>query len=298
MKWYFACSKGSDDFYPLLKAAVNSALENTTLKPNFIYDGEPDELTEWLKNKGVNIIYHKVSFADRILETFSEKDRYIPLGAYLRCDIPVLEKDEEYILYTDCDVIFLKDINEYNTPKPKYFACSSQFNKKDFIDFNTGVMVMNVATLKESHSQFVEFIKENINRLPVFDQSAYQFFYGKKNEKLDVMFNHKPYWGVEKNAYVVHFHGPKPLIFTTDDAVKNLNKSFTTIYKKNPESYDYYLNLFKRYYEIDYDYTAIELLKKGIYPLNKTNNRPLNIRIKNFFAKRISRFKSIFRNIS
>ena len=114
MKWYFACSKGSDDFYPLLKAAVNSAIANTTLEPNFIYDGEPDELTEWLENKGVNVIFHRVSFFEEIEKIFTSENRYIPLGAYLRCDIPVIEQDDEYVLYTDCDVLFLKDINEQN----------------------------------------------------------------------------------------------------------------------------------------------------------------------------------------
>ena len=73
MKWYFASNDRSHDFFPLIKAAVNSVLENTALEPNFIYDGAPNELTQWLTDKGVNIINHRVSFFDSLEKYYDKK---------------------------------------------------------------------------------------------------------------------------------------------------------------------------------------------------------------------------------
>ena len=43
----------------------------------------------------------------------------------------------EYVLYTDCDVIFMKDpIDELSTYKPMYFACCSEINSSNFEEFN------------------------------------------------------------------------------------------------------------------------------------------------------------------
>lgn len=296
MKWYFACSSESVYFFPLIKAAVNSALVNTTLKPCFIYDGEPNELTQWLESHKVEVIFHKLSFEACIKKHFNVNDRHIPLGAYLRCDIPIIEKEDEVVLYTDCDVLFLKDIKETNIQKPEFFSCSSQFNKNDFVDFNTGVMFMNVKQLAKSHSKFVKYIEKNINKFSVFDQSAYQSFYGRKNTPLDVKYNHKPYWGIDDDAFILHFHGPKPLDFSTDKALKEFRLSYYVLYKKNIEGYQYYLKLFKTYLpEIEYS-ESIELLNKGSYPINKTSNRPIRVRAANFIRKKYNFIKSLLKS--
>lgn len=48
----------------MIKAMISSAVKNTSLLSYFIYDGKADELPEWLKAKGVTIVYHKSSLAD------------------------------------------------------------------------------------------------------------------------------------------------------------------------------------------------------------------------------------------
>lgn len=297
MKWYFACNDKSPDFYPLIKAAVNSALENTTLVPHFIYDGEENELTQWLEKKGVKIIHHRVSFYAALKSHYNEHLLNIASGAFLRCDIPVIEKEDDFVLYTDCDVLFLKDFK--TDLKPEYLACSTQFDKKNFRDFNTGVMLMNVKKLRESHEKFSKFIVKNLNVLNTFDQTAYQIFYGGKNRgkysRLPIRFNHKPYWGLDESAVILHFHGAKPTAFESDESLKHLPYVHYKLYKQNPSAYDFFLELFKKYYPaIEYNEDAIQKVKSDIYPLVKTSATPFILKLKRRFLKEFKTIVNIF----
>lgn len=295
MKWYFACNDKSQNFYPLIKGAVNSALKNTTLEPHFIYDGEENDFTQWLREKGVKIIHHKVSFYEALKNHYNENLLNIASGAFLRCDIPIIEQEDDFVLYTDCDVMFLKDFK--NDLNPKYFACSTQFDKKNFNDFNTGVMVMNVKKLRESHAKFSEFIINNLSILNAFDQTAYQIFYSSKNTKLSTEFNHKPYWGVDDNAFIIHFHGPKPFSFTTDKGLMHMPTVHYQLYIKDKNAYDFYLDMFKSFNkEIQYDEEGIEKLKIGVYPLIKLKSASLIYRIKLRLIKEFKIITSRLRN--
>lgn len=294
MKWYFASNSESKTYVPTIKAMVISALRNTTLEPYFIYDGQEDELTNWLKERGVVVIFHRSNLYPVLEKHYDKPALKIASGAFLRCDIPIIEKNDEFVLYTDCDVLFLKDVRAEQLPQPKYFSCSSQFKKKDFVDFNTGVMLMNVRELSKTYTAFKKFIENNLPKLYVFDQSAYQLFYCGKNTPLDTKFNHKPYWGIDDEAVIVHYHGPKPVHFSTEDMIKKFNPNYYKIFIKDIGSYDYYLKLIQGYNsEIEYDTNALELLKIGKYPLVKTVNRPLEIRLKTFIRKKKALVKDI-----
>lgn len=283
MKWYFACNENSSHFFPLIDAAVNSALKNTTLKPYFIFDGEECEFTEKLRDKGVEIIFHRVSFYDALKNYYDQNGLKIASGAFLRCDIPIIEKEDEFVLYTDCDVVFLKDFE--CDLKPKYFACAPQTDRNNFSHFNTGVMLMNVAVLRQTHEEFCGFIKKNLSNLPAFDQCAYQIFYSKNNTKLPTIYNHKPYWDIDDNAVILHFHGAKPISFADENALKNMQHNLYSLYKMCPNGYDFYLGIFKKYSGIEYDYSAIEKLKNGIYPCVQNPKSRLITRLKNRLNK-------------
>ena len=285
MKWYFACNSDSKEYEPLIKVAVLSALKNTTLKPHFIFDGEANELTQWLEEKGVKVIYHRSNLYEALEKKYSGNELKIASGAYLRCDIPVLEKEDKYVLYTDCDVLFLKNIEPQY---PKYFACTPEVNKQDWKTFNTGVMFMNVENLQKSYSKFCKFISKNLSKLKTWDQTAYQLFYGKKNSHLDFKYNHKLYWGIDDNAVILHYHGAKPTMFVDENYIKNMDYFYGILFRKNPESYKYYLDLFKQYYpEIVYSQEGLEKIEQGIYPTTKPPKNALPIRIKNFIRKNI-----------
>lgn len=56
--------------------------------------------------------------------------------------------EDEYILYTDCDVMFMdqvtKDLEKLSC---RYFAVAPEFDSKDYQLMNTGVMLMNLKNL-------------------------------------------------------------------------------------------------------------------------------------------------------
>ncbi|MBR1907644.1 hypothetical protein IJ818_01760 [bacterium] len=288
MKWYFACNQQSKEYEPLIKAAVCSAIKNTTLSPHFVYDGTPDELTMWLEEKGVKVIYHRSNLYPILQKKYKENELKISSGAYLRCDIPIIEQEEDFVLYTDCDVIFLKDIVAESLSKPDYFCCAPEVDIENTKIFNTGVMFMNVNNLRKTYKSFCGFIKHNLWRLVTWDQTAYQLYYGEKSSPLDLQYNHKIYWGVNENASIIHYHGAKPTMFADEESIKNLDYFNGLLYRKNPESCEYYLNLFKEYYpEITYNQEGINKLKQGIYPVTKPPKNPLKIRIKNFIRKHL-----------
>lgn len=250
MKWFFGFSRDTDwydNYVRYIKCAVNSCLEKTSLEPYFIYHGTPDKLTEWLEQKKVKIIYTKLSFYDFIKQQDNNRCNHnVAVGAYLRTEIPSLIKNlgfmDEYILYTDCDVMFLNEI-DFTSIAPKYFACASEINIHDNISFNTGVMLMNVNTMNATFPEFLNFIKsgDNILKLPAFDQGMYQYFYKGHHTILNPIYNWKPYWGINPEAKILHFHGIK---------VENIEKVLAGdrshplsgfIYPTNIESYKYYL---------------------------------------------------------
>ncbi len=210
MKWYFALNDRSKDYAYLAKAAVRSAAANTSLIPHCLYDGEPDELTSWFERHGVKVIHHRVSFFPALQAHYPPDLLKIAAGAFLRCDIPIIEKEDEYVLYTDCDVIFLQEVAAVDLPKPKFCACSTEQRVDDWSYFNTGTMVMNTRRLREDHDRFSSFIKRSLPVLHNFDQDAFNIVYRRRIEKLDPIYNWKPYWDRSDNARILHFHGPKP----------------------------------------------------------------------------------------
>lgn len=279
LKWYFACNEKSSGLFPLIEAAVNSALLNTSLKPHFVFDGEECDFTQKLREKGVKIIFHRVGFYDALKNHYDEQGLNIASGAFLRCDIPVIEQEDEFVLYTDCDAIFLKNFE--TEIKPKFFACAPQSEKHNFSHFNTGVMLMNVKKLRETHQEFCLFISQNLNLMPALDQSAYQIFYSGKNTKLPTKFNHKPYWGISKNVVILHFHGIKPTDFISENKFKNISYQSYKLYKKNIPAYDFYFNLFKNYSpRIEYDEKLVQKVNKGNYKISRAEISDFGLKIK------------------
>jgi len=87
-------------------------------------------------------------------------------GAFLRVELRGLMASSDgatRVLYTDCDVIFLGEVVPELEANPcEYFAVAPEGQQDDYVNMNTGVMLMNTERLRESLSEFREYIRQNL----------------------------------------------------------------------------------------------------------------------------------------
>ena len=222
-KWYFAITQQTLDadpdqgFRDCVRAAVASAKEKTDLRPHMIYDGPEDAFTQEMRNAGVTVIFHRLSFHERLsLAQRHQKPEWPDYmrtaeGAFMRLEIGIIETEDPYVLYTDCDVMFERDVSIAHL-QPEIFAVAPQFKTDAFFDdINCGVMVINVARMRRDRDALVEFMCENFARVAGYDQELLQLYYKNRWDPLSAIYNWKPHWGAEPRARIVHFHGPKPV---------------------------------------------------------------------------------------
>jgi hypothetical protein len=259
LKWYFAISEPSldrehHDFRNLIRVAVESARQNTQLRPNMLYNGEPNDFTREMARKGVNVIPHRVSFYPELQQqsrTLSWADLYLSTatGAFLRTEIPLIETEDDFVLYTDCDVMLMKDIPAFTCPEP--FAVVVE-GAPDAFDINTGVMLINVRRSRDNFSEFRKFIRANLHQFTIYDQSAYSLFYAQQNGTLKPELNWRPYWGFNENAVVVHWHGPKPIAvrYLLDDPSADLSDEnyWRPFFQREPDSYRRYFAIWAAFF--------------------------------------------------
>ncbi len=228
MKWFFGLNDYASDFEnyaKMLQVAVYTAQKHTSLIPHFLYDGEENSLTAWLRERNVQVIHCRSFLYEQLkqiaLERADENFLKIGAGAFLRTEIPRLTAelgfDDEFILYTDLDVLFLSEVvDSLERFSPTYFAVAPENRRRDYRKMNTGVMLMNLTNLRAEDAKFKQFISQNLNILVEqgWDQGAYRLFYKGilwwKWNKLPLEFNWKPYWGDFSLARIIHFHGLKP----------------------------------------------------------------------------------------
>jgi lipopolysaccharide biosynthesis glycosyltransferase len=267
MKWYTALSShSSEDYIKMLNVAVYSCLKNTPFKPHIICD-ERNIYTSQLKDKykdNITVVYHKgkifESFCDQFKNDKSLVNQLGTAGAYLRAEIPMVEEDDKYVLYTDTDVLFFNPRNgPQNIPAPKYFAAAPEFEATNWSYFNSGSMIINVDNMREKYNEFHDFVvprfRELINH--AHDQAAYNHLFLDKWDRLPVEYNWKPGWGINKSAVVVHFHGPKPTDIeayfnsSLDEVNIDVPVDGLSLYKqmieRNTESNRYYLDQYNEY---------------------------------------------------
>lgn len=263
MKWFFAINQACTafpDYADLIKVAVLTARRHTSLKPYCLYDGEDCVLTEWLHAHAVEIIPCRSRFYPRLSELARERGESdvlnIGAGAFLRLEIPKIARqqgfDDDFVLYTDCDVMFLREVvPALAEMSPRFFSVAPETQPKNYVDINTGVMLINLKRMIMDDAAFTAFTERYLDLFTtfgyVYDQSAYYFFYrpfsrwlfqhgvsplwtGRLGYRLrwfnrpfwghlPLAFNWKPYWGRSETAAIIHFHGPKP--YLTPEQLQN-----------------------------------------------------------------------------
>jgi hypothetical protein len=193
------------------KLAILSALKQTQLKPHLLYAGEPNDFTRWIEAQGAEVIPSRPSFHGT-LQALTEQGRYsmTMLGHWLRTNICLEELDDDYVLYTDVDVVFRRHpaLDQFT---PEFFMAAPEFHPDRWNYINSGVMLMHIPALRAEYPQFERYLISSLTEhtYGFHDQIAYNVFFRGQWDRLPVEFNWKPYWGMNDAASIVHFHGPK-----------------------------------------------------------------------------------------
>ncbi|MXV45284.1 hypothetical protein GS501_09595 [Saccharibacter sp. 17.LH.SD] len=259
MKWFFAITEQtlSNDpdhgFIDCIRVAVRSARENTTLLPHMVFDGQECDFTREMREMGVTVIFHRIHFYDRLHEAQRRQKPEWPnymqtaAGAFMRLDLPLIEKEDQFVLYTDCDVLFMQDPN-VEFCRPEIFAACGQFGAQDYYtDMNSGVMVLNLERIRNDLPAMVDFLCDNLYHISGYDQELLRIFYNAQWSPLSARFNWKPYWGVNDDAVIVHFHAGKPPAarrLLDDPAYREHDPVFHTWrhwFFQNPAGYAHYV---------------------------------------------------------
>jgi hypothetical protein len=272
MKWFTASNEASlrnPQFFELLQVAVVSLKEKTTLDPYVLYEGEDCPAIGWLKDQGVRIVPTRLSFYEKLREfmlpDYEEVHIACRAGAFLRTELtPSIRKfgiTDPYILYTDCDVLFLSDIQLDNC-RPKIFAAfgnkmggRTRFKIGGHHHINSGVMLMNVDAMLQRYDAFVKFVLGNglgIKRpadpfmqknLFMSDQVALNLFYRGQIERLPPEYNWNPSSGLNPEAKVIHFNGLKWnqwKSFCEAQLPRDQMKKYSRLVDHNRRAYEHY----------------------------------------------------------
>jgi hypothetical protein len=215
LRWYFAIdeSGAKGELGDMAKLAVLSARAVGGLEPVLLYHGAPSAFTAWMERQRVRVVTARPSVWAAV-EQARTGGPHNPhtIGHWLRVTIPQVETEQEYVLYTDCDVIFLRRF-AWESLRPKVFAAAPEFEPDDWRRFNSGVMVLSVPAMRATWPAFEAQIVARLAdpEYPGYnDQFALNECYAGHWERLPALCNHKPYWPFDPQAAVLHFHGPKP----------------------------------------------------------------------------------------
>jgi len=245
LMWVFTLS-GAEGRAPaydeMAKVAVISCLRRTTLIPVCVFWGEPNAMTAWLTRHGVRVLFHEPKWQVKIGQAATraqqrglaslatplfEKPQHM-LATFLRLDLPTMGFVRPFVLYADVDVLFMRDITLADfAPLPSHYAIGPEATPgmvslahagRRIAYGNAGVMLINLPAMARTYKRFVRWVfsPEHLAaglHFGVFgpvDQGAFNEFYqGKFDLHTYPTFNHKPYWGHDPAAKLVHFHGPK-----------------------------------------------------------------------------------------
>lgn len=214
MRWYFGIDEaGSEGALGLhARLAVLSARLAGGLEPRLLYYGARNGFTLWMRDRGVAVIDAEPPCLDA-MQAAARAGRFQghTIGHWLRLAVPHIDHDADYALYTDCDVVFRRPL-DVSRVTPRIFAAAPEFAPDAWNYFNSGVMVMNMASMRATATALEAVLRDRLNRPDAGgydDQIALNQAYRGHWERLDPRFNWKPYWPMEPRAAILHFHGPK-----------------------------------------------------------------------------------------
>lgn len=284
--WFFAldCDKPHLEFYA--KQAVLSALHYTSLVPILMLHCHNAELEGWMKSHGVIIVDPRNSKLVQYLDANPDKLTNLGASTWYRIAIPTVidelitskhkqvmalhQEDPsllQYALYTDADIVFLRNVHIHEHMLPRYFAlpvqgdawCCAENKYSKKVHTNAGVILMNVTSFREIESEFTSYVLKNIvqNKPDAHsfnDQTAFHSFFPIRLPHLNVIqiinlglfyntyfkslftkyysdalskfYEWEPYLGVNSEAVILHWHGPKVFINTCGQLLQHPSTTY------------------------------------------------------------------------
>ncbi|MBM85774.1 MAG: hypothetical protein CMM47_07110 [Rhodospirillaceae bacterium] len=246
MKWYFCANEeGVFRYESSIKVAVESAVQRTSLDPHVIYDGGHHPILDWMQSRGVTIVKRRTPLAPDILARPNGPGfrHRIALAVYLRYEVPLVEPNDQFCLYSDSDVMFVTD-PDVEAISPSILAAAPEFVPQDWSYFNSGVMMMNLDAMRQDYDNLIARSREMLKGSAPYDQPALNDFYRNRWDRLPLDWNWKPYWGHNPDAKIVHFHGPKFQViqYLLGEGEETLvHEIWRDLFGRAPEAYRHYL---------------------------------------------------------
>lgn len=247
MKWYTCCNEAAlKDGGETLIAAVESCLQKTTLRPYFVFDGPANALLSYFRNRGVVVIQHHLSFFENLMQYKGSAniDYNWLLGNSLRFEIPKIEKEDDYILYTDTDVLFHGDIKLIPHSAPLAAAKEIIIEGDSIYEaeraFNAGVMFLNVAFMRSLHNLFQSLLIDIASGVlvnPWYDQGILNSVCQGLWLSLPQSLNCRPFYGCEGAPTISHFQFLKPHMITDCSTLVKPNRRNELLVRRGAASY-------------------------------------------------------------
>lgn len=73
----------------------------------------------------------------------------------------------------------------------------------------SGVLLLNVPAMRAEYDALLRHARDRLGRPHHYDQETLNEHFEGRWDHLPIHMHWKPYWGVEWDAAIVHFHGPK-----------------------------------------------------------------------------------------
>ena len=272
MKWFFGFNEAATRWFAdMVEVAVATAGEQAPqLEPHCLYDGEADtDLTRWLRARGVTVHHAVAPFRERLsapdIVARNAATPYDPVAArgyYLCLAIPGVDaaRDEEYVLFTDCDVMFTGAVDTDGLRPALLMAAPEMEDVRRPAPgdrgrgFSSGVMLMHLPSMRALLPRIEAVLeRDGYYRFPgadaTYDQGALNAAVAEGEwDRLPHTLNWRPAFGINPQAAIVHWHGPKPrhvektvaigIVSAPDEAMRWLLDAA-------PEAYRHYLQLFQ-----------------------------------------------------
>lgn len=261
--WFTAIDLDSPKLFMFLKVAIMSAKLNTKLIPVILACGKNDTMESWLRKRNIPV-YKDFNNTKALQYLVHHSERWSDLGlsTWLRIAIPDVVNDLkrkrtlgphnisninlDYVLYTDADVYFLRNVEINKRGLPRYVGLAIQgdalVEKKNpyssLAHTNAGVMIVNITSSDEWHHRFQEYIisELELRRSGFQDQTAYHVFFPVRLKMsypqlvysyiyyrhyfnsyfsehyttvLPKRFEWEPYLGPNNHSVIVHWHYKK-----------------------------------------------------------------------------------------